>query len=54
MGNRIIKSIEINAPVSRVWEALTNYDEFGKWFGVKLEHPFAIGRLPIRAMNTLN
>jgi len=28
------KYIEIKAPVSRVWRALTDYREFGEWFRV--------------------
>jgi uncharacterized protein YndB with AHSA1/START domain len=42
--NSIEKQIEIKAPVSRVWRALTDHLEFGKWFGVKLEKPFAVGK----------
>jgi uncharacterized protein YndB with AHSA1/START domain len=45
MSDRIEKRLEINAPVSRVWRALTDYREFGEWFGVKLEGPFAVGQL---------
>jgi uncharacterized protein YndB with AHSA1/START domain len=35
--DRIERSILINAPVSRVWRALTNAEEFGGWFGVALK-----------------
>lgn len=42
--DRIEKNIELNAPLSRVWRALTNYKEFGKWFGVKLDGPFEVGK----------
>jgi uncharacterized protein YndB with AHSA1/START domain len=45
MGNRIEKRIELKAPVSRVWRALTDYREFGEWFRVKLEGPFAVGQV---------
>ena len=45
MANRIEKRIELAAPVSRVWSALTDYREFGKWFGVKLEGPFVVGQV---------
>lgn len=45
MTDRIIKSVEIAAPVSRVWKALTDYREFGEWFRVKLDGPFEIGRV---------
>ena len=40
MENRIEKQIELKAPVSRVWRALTDYREFGGWFRVNLEGPF--------------
>jgi len=40
----IEKSIELKAPVPRVWRALTNHVEFGKWFGVKMETPFVVGK----------
>ena len=43
MNNRIEKSIELKAPVSRVWRALTDYREFGEWFRVKLDGPFVPG-----------
>ncbi|HVU88313.1 MAG TPA: SRPBCC family protein [Pirellulales bacterium] len=42
--DRIEKSIEINAPVARVWRALADYKEFGEWFGVNLESPFVPGQ----------
>lgn len=45
MTDRIEKSVEIAAPVSRVWKALTDYREFGQWFRVKLDGPFEIGRV---------
>ena len=35
MENRIEKRIEIAAPVSRVWQALTDSRQFGEWFLVK-------------------
>jgi uncharacterized protein YndB with AHSA1/START domain len=44
-ANRIEKRLELNAPVSRVWRALTNHLEFGQWFRVKLEEPFAVGKI---------
>ena len=42
---RIEKRIELKAPVSRVWRAITDYREFGQWFKVKLESPFDIGQI---------
>ena len=44
MTNRIEKIIDLNAPVDRVWRALTDHHEFGQWFGVKLEAPFRAGQ----------
>jgi uncharacterized protein YndB with AHSA1/START domain len=51
MNDRIEKSIEIKAPVSRVWRALTDHREFGEWFRVKLERPFVQGQ-PARGQIT--
>jgi uncharacterized protein YndB with AHSA1/START domain len=45
MNDRIEKRIELNVPVSRVWRALTDYREFGQWFRVKLDGPFAPGEV---------
>jgi uncharacterized protein YndB with AHSA1/START domain len=43
-SDRIEKHIELRAPRSRVWRALTDAKEFGTWFRVELEGPFAVGR----------
>jgi uncharacterized protein YndB with AHSA1/START domain len=45
MSDRIEKRIELKAPVSRVWKALTDYRQFGEWFRVKLEGPFVAGQV---------
>jgi uncharacterized protein YndB with AHSA1/START domain len=45
MQNRIEKRIELKAPVARVWRALTDFNEFGEWFRVKLEGPFVEGQV---------
>ena len=45
MNNRIEKRIELKAPVSRVWRALTDYREFGEWFRVRLDGPFVPGQV---------
>jgi uncharacterized protein YndB with AHSA1/START domain len=42
--DRIEKKVQLAAPRSRVWRALTNSDEFGEWFRVKLEDKFAEGK----------
>jgi len=44
MSDRIEKTIELKAPVSRVWHALTDHREFGAWFRVRLDGPFAAGK----------
>lgn len=44
MDHCIEKKIELNAPVSRVWRALTDYREFGEWFRVKIDGPFTPGQ----------
>jgi uncharacterized protein YndB with AHSA1/START domain len=44
-NDRIEKRLELKAPVSRVWKALTDHEEFGQWFRVKLDKPFAPGEV---------
>jgi uncharacterized protein YndB with AHSA1/START domain len=44
MDQKIEKQIELAAPVARVWRALTDYREFGQWFGVKLTSAFVPGQ----------
>jgi len=44
-NDRIEKRIELKAPASRVWRALTDYREFGEWFRVKLDGPFVVGQV---------
>ena len=43
MADSITKSIEIAAPVERVWDALINHEKFGAWFRVALDQPFVVG-----------
>ena len=43
MTDRIEKTIELNAPIERVWRALTDHREFGEWFRVALDGPFVPG-----------
>lgn len=45
MDDRIEKRVELAAPISRVWRALTDYREFGQWFRVKLENRFVPGEI---------
>ena len=45
MNRAIEKVIELKAPVARVWRALTDHREFGQWFRLRLEGPFAAGKV---------
>ena len=41
--DRIEKKILLRAPRKRVWRALSDSSEFGTWFGIKFDGPFAPG-----------
>jgi len=41
--DRIDKKVVLRAPRSRVWRAIADASEFGKWFGVRLEGDFIPG-----------
>jgi uncharacterized protein YndB with AHSA1/START domain len=41
--DRIEKKILLRAPRERVWRAISNAKEFGSWFGVTFDGPFADG-----------
>ena len=41
--DRIEKRVVLRAPRARVWRALADSKEFGTWFRVKLDGPFAEG-----------
>jgi uncharacterized protein YndB with AHSA1/START domain len=45
MAERIEKTVELKAPIDRVWRALTDPAEFGAWFRVRLDGPFAVGEI---------
>jgi len=42
--DRIEKQVKLEAPVARVWDAIANAEQFGRWFGVTLDGPFVEGR----------
>ncbi|THJ53219.1 vanillate O-demethylase oxidoreductase VanB [Burkholderia sp. LS-044] len=42
--DRIEKQALLNASPDRVWEAVSNSGEFGRWFGVSFDGPFAAGQ----------
>jgi uncharacterized protein YndB with AHSA1/START domain len=41
--DRIEKKIILKAPLARVWRALSDSKEFGSWFGMRFDGPFAPG-----------
>jgi uncharacterized protein YndB with AHSA1/START domain len=41
--DRIEKRIVLRAPRERVWRAISDAREFGSWFGVEFDAPFAAG-----------
>ncbi|MDN7587545.1 SRPBCC family protein [Burkholderia seminalis] len=42
--DRIEKQVQLAASPERVWEAVGNSGEFGQWFGVAFDGPFAAGQ----------
>jgi uncharacterized protein YndB with AHSA1/START domain len=51
--DRIERSSLINTPVSRVWRALTNAEEFGGWFGVALKGKNFVAGQPVQGNITI-
>jgi uncharacterized protein YndB with AHSA1/START domain len=43
VADRIEKRVVLRAGRSRVWRAIADAEEFGAWFGVKLQGPFREG-----------
>ena len=41
--DRIEKQFDVTASRSRVWRALSDAEEFGTWFGMQVDRPFAQG-----------
>lgn len=42
-SDRIEKEVTLRAPLDRVWRAVSNAEEFGRWFGVRFDGPFVAG-----------
>jgi uncharacterized protein YndB with AHSA1/START domain len=42
--DRIEKEVLLRAPLARVWRAISDADEFGRWFGVRFDGPFVAGQ----------
>ena len=56
--DRIEKKIFLRAPRSRVWRAIASPEEFGTWFGAKLDGAFepgarVLGRITIKGYENL-
>lgn len=45
MSDMIQREIQLDAPIERVWRAVTDHREFGQWFRVALDGPFLVGEL---------
>jgi uncharacterized protein YndB with AHSA1/START domain len=43
-SDKIEKRVTLRAPVARVWHAVADAKEFGRWFGIKLEGDFNVGK----------
>jgi uncharacterized protein YndB with AHSA1/START domain len=43
--DRIEKKTLLHAPLKRVWRAIADSSEFGTWFGMKFDGPFAPGAI---------
>jgi uncharacterized protein YndB with AHSA1/START domain len=41
--DRIEKQVALRAPMDRVWRAISDSQEFGRWFGVRIDGPFVPG-----------
>ncbi|GAB7144312.1 SRPBCC family protein [Mycobacterium riyadhense] len=41
--DRIEKRVVLRAPLDRVWRAITDSQEFGRWFRVRFDQPFVAG-----------
>jgi uncharacterized protein YndB with AHSA1/START domain len=41
--DRIEKRVVLRAPLDRVWEAISDAEQFGRWFGVRFDGPFVEG-----------
>lgn len=50
-SDRIEKIVTLDAPRSRVWQAITDHRQFNQWFGVALTTPFTPGAA-VSGLNT--
>ena len=50
--DRIEKSVLLRAPRERVWRAISDSKQFGRWFGVQFDGPFVAGASIVGKMVT--
>ncbi len=43
-SDKIEKEVVLQAPIARVWRAISDSEAFGSWFGVKFSGDFAAGK----------
>jgi uncharacterized protein YndB with AHSA1/START domain len=48
--DRIEKQVLLRAPLERVWQAISDAEQFGRWFGVRFDGPFVPGASVTAAM----
>jgi uncharacterized protein YndB with AHSA1/START domain len=41
--DQIVKRVVLKAALSRVWRAISDAEQFGSWFGIAFDGPFAAG-----------
>jgi uncharacterized protein YndB with AHSA1/START domain len=41
--DRIEKRVVLRAPLDQVWRAISDAEQFGRWFGVRFDGPFVAG-----------
>src|ERR1700753_912407 len=41
--DRIEKQVVLRAPIDRVWRAISDSHELGRWFGASIDGPFVAG-----------
>ena len=52
MSEKIVKIVDLKAPVAKVWQAIADHNAFGEWFRVRLDQPFAVGQETTGQMTT--
>lgn len=45
--NVVVKRVVLDAPLERVWAAITDSARFGYWFGAKFDGPFVAGEAAV-------